>query len=92
MNQPSINSIMGCDTVDGSEIRLTTWIFFQTLANNGIFSQPQLVSLPDFWLPSTGAGCCCRGPRVVFVPQDGTIGRSCVVRFVVSISDEYLGF
>ena len=30
--------------------------------------------------------------RVVVVPQDGTIGRSCVVRFVVSISDEYLGF
>ena len=29
---------------------------YETLWNNGIFSRSQLVSLPDFWLPSTPIG------------------------------------
>ena len=37
------------DTVDGSEIRLTTW-HVRNSVNSGIFTIPyQLVSLPDFW-------------------------------------------
>ena len=35
-------------TVDGSEIRLTSWDVSKPV-NNGISYQPQLVSLPDFW-------------------------------------------
>ena len=35
-------------TVDGSEIRLTSWDVSNPV-NNGISYQPQLVSLPDFW-------------------------------------------
>ena len=40
----------GFPTVDGSEIRQTTWDVSQNPVNNGLINyQPQLVSLPDFW-------------------------------------------